>query len=37
MIVIGAGKACLSAARLLKTKGYDVTVLEASDRLKFSQ
>lgn len=33
VIVIGAGFAGLSAARLLKTKGYDVTVLEASDRL----
>ncbi|BBD64413.1 amine oxidase [Nostoc commune NIES-4072] len=33
MIVIGAGFAGLSATRLLKTKGYDVTVLEASDRL----
>ncbi|WP_308189849.1 FAD-dependent oxidoreductase [Nostoc sp. XA010] len=33
VIVIGAGFTGLSAARLLKTKGYDVTLLEASDRL----
>ncbi|MEH1837777.1 MAG: FAD-dependent oxidoreductase [Nostoc sp.] len=33
VIVIGAGFAGLSAAQLLKTKRYDVTVWEASDRL----
>ena len=33
VIVIGAGFARLSTARLLKTKRYDVTVWEASDRL----
>jgi monoamine oxidase len=32
VIVVGAGFAGVGAARLLMTKGYDVTVLEASDR-----
>jgi phytoene dehydrogenase-like protein len=32
VIVVGAGFAGVGAARLLMTKGYHVTVLEASDR-----
>ncbi len=33
VVVIGAGAAGISAARELRQKGYDVTVIEAADRI----
>jgi monoamine oxidase len=33
VIVVGAGAAGITAAALLKSDGFDVTILEASDRI----